>query len=216
MIVRKPVLPASLATVEGLAALAAEAQGAAVPLELARFSGCILPAGDLSDIVFSKVEFDHCRLTGTVFRGGSFSDVRFQNCDLSGCDFSDSGFRQCEFNGCKMVGANLSGSFFKDVRFVRCNLQYAAVQNSKLTAAALEESDLSGADLSDCKLKNLHLSGSKFYGTSFYRTPLKGLDFTTCELAGPGVTVKMNELAGAVVDSVQAAQLAALLSLIIR
>ena len=178
MIVRKPVLPASLATVEGLAALAAEAQGAAAPLELARFSGCILPAGDLSDIVFSEVEFDHCRLTGTVFRGGSFSDVHFQNCDLSGCDFSDSGFRQCEFNGCKMVGTNLSGSFFKDVRFVRCNLQYAAVQNnSKLTAAALEESDLSGADLSDCKLKNLHLSGSKFYGTSFLPHPFKGAGF---------------------------------------
>ncbi|MEG2596733.1 MAG: pentapeptide repeat-containing protein, partial [Ruthenibacterium sp.] len=62
----------------------------------------------------------------------------------------------------------------------------------------------------------LSLSESKFAGAEFFHTSLKDIDFTTCVLDAISVSDGAKELNGAIVNIHQAADLSALLGLIIK
>ena len=67
-----------------------------------------------------------------------------------------------------------------------------------------------------CKLKNFKVIRVRMAETSFFHTPLAGIDFTSCELRALALSQESTELKGAVVDLYQAAELAKRLGLIIK
>ena len=51
---------------------------------------------------------------------------------------------------------------------------------------------------------------------SFFKTPLKGMDFTTCDIKGLVLSDECSEVRGAVMDLYQAAELAKRLGIVIK
>ena len=85
---------------------------------------------------------------------------------------------------------------FKNVRFERCRLREASLTELRAKKGAFE---VSGCDLARAVL---------------FRTPLAGLDLTTCIIEG--AALEGPELRGAVVTAQQACELARLLGVIIK
>ncbi len=65
-----------------------------------------------------------------------------------------------------------------------CTLAYGAFNRCRWWALQAQRCDFSGADMAEMDLHYITLDDSRFIGTSFFRTPLLGLDFTTCQLEG--------------------------------
>ena len=69
--------------------------------------------GNFSRMGFSKVVFDHCRLSGCDFSNSDFIDVVFDSCDLSGCRFREGYFQRVRFEQVKAGGQGLASLFSK-------------------------------------------------------------------------------------------------------
>ena len=78
------------------------------------------------------------------------------------------------------------------------------------------DTDLSHADFPSCKLKEFQLNGVRMIETNFFHTPLSGVDLTSCEISALTLSEENKELAGAIVDLYQAAELAKRMGLIIK
>lgn len=171
---------------------------------------------DFSQAAFRKTFFENCRLGGCSLKKSGFSDVCFKNCDMSNVDFSNNYFARCEFVDCKLVGAVFCVNNFQDVSFCRCSLEYANFDNTKFENTSFEDSDLSDSAFTKCRLKNFLLSKSKLSFTNFFLTSLNGVDFSESEIDNLIFSDNKTELKGAIVNPMQAADLALLLGVVIR
>ena len=214
MTVKPPRLPQELIPIAGgedLANALAEGEGELRGRALAglRLSG---PEGvDLREAALTG-----CSLAGGALHRASFVDVSFTDCDLAGADLTNAYFSRCAFTGCRLTGVNLAGAALSHLRLTNCTLSYANLDGARLTAVRLERCDLAHAQMTGCALKDLSSQGSRFIAVNFFRTRLKGVDFTHSELAGLQVSDRFEELAGAVVSPEQAAELAKLMGLVVR
>ena len=75
---------------------------------------------------------------------------------------------------------------------------------------------MKSAVFSQCRVKEVSWDRAGLSGASFFKTPLRGMDFTTCEIGGLVLSDGCEELRGAVVDLYQAAELAKRLGLVIK
>ena len=91
-----------------------------------------------------------------------------------------------------------------------------AFDESSLSDVLLTSSDMSHADISRCKLKNLKMDDSRFVNTSFFKTSLNKIDFTESHIVAINVSNQYTELRGMIVNTFQAADLTALLGVIIK
>lgn len=165
---------------------------------------------------FSRVWFDDCRFSELSASQASFYNVRFENSDLSSGDIRRSHFRQCVFTKSKGVGLTVSDSFFRRVQFGDWNGRYMQWSSCTLEQLDWVNADCREALFSDCPLKEVRFDHTSLQQTQFFKTYLKGIDLTSCEIDGLSVSDRMSELQGAVVDLYQAAELARMLGIIIR
>lgn len=181
-----------------------------------QFTGLDLCGESLRELRFERCVFTGCRLAGCDLQGVSFVDVVFKNCDLSGVQGREVYFCRCAADGLKALGA-----VFTDCRMAHVTVQNSSLSCSNFTGASLEKvrfdhTDFTEASLSECRHKQWSFGDCTFIKTSFFKTPLKGMDFTTSRLEGAVVSTEATELRGAVVNIEQAADLARLLGLVIR
>ena len=94
-----------------------------------------------------------------------------------------------------------------------CNLRYANLGESQFDKWKVANCDLTDCFLNSCHLKEIVFRENRLVRTSFFKTPLRGLDFTSCDLEDVQVSEDGKELAGAKVDIYQAAEFAKLLGL---
>lgn len=170
----------------------------------------------LKEMRFERCTFTGCRFAGAELAGASFVDCRFKNCDLSGVRADNVYFCRCDFDGVKALGA-----VFIDARFAHVTIRQSNFSSANMTGASIEKVQFTGCDLSHSSLsewrhKQLFLEECVFTKANFFKTSLKGLDFTTSQLEGIVVSDEAAELRGAVVSAVQAADLARLLGLVVR
>ena len=140
--------------------------------------------------------------SGLIIADENFSELqaahaRFANCFLSCCDFSGSLFTDTVFEGC-----DFANSYFDNAGFTRCTFK-----NCKLTGASFMEANLEHVTLTDCTLD--------FGAFNRCRTPLLGLDFSTCQLEGVALSDTMAEIYGTKMNVYQAAALARRLGVIV-
>ena len=102
------------------------------------------------------------------------------------------------------------------VAFESSNCGYAIFDKCKLSETQVKNSDMSSAELVSCNLKAFKTSGSKYLGTSFFRTALGGVDFSTCLVSGLRVSDTFRELRNAVFSANQAVELSMLLGIRIK
>ena len=129
---------------------------------------------------------ENCRFSGCDFTHCDFTDTVFRECDFSNCRFAECGFRRCEFHSVKGLGADFTRSRFRDAAAIGCNFEYANFHGAIFDRVLFRRCDLSDAAFTECILKALLPDDSELIRVNFFKTPLKGVDFTSCRLQAPG------------------------------
>ena len=78
-----------------------------------------------------------------------------------------------------------------------CTFAYGAFNRCLWKIVHARTCDFSSADMSEMELRNISLDDDRFVGTSFFRTKLVGLDFTSCQLESITISDAMTEVYGA-------------------
>ena len=99
---------------------------------------------------------------------------------------------------------------------VDCRLDALRLDGAALESVRVVRSSLAGANLSGLRWKQVELDEADLSGANVAGTSLKGLDLRSCRLEGLTAGDSLRELRGAIVDPIQAAELARLLGLDIR
>ena len=163
-----------------------------------------------------SVELSGCSFHDCDFEKASFVDVLFRGCDFSGSRLTDCYFHRCAFLSVKGVGAGLHESLLRRGRLEECVCSYANFSGTSWESALLRDCDLQDSYLEESRLKKTALEQVKLNRANLFGTSLRGLDLRSCEIEGILVSDGKKELAGAVVDLYQAAELAKLMGLVIR
>lgn len=216
MKIRKPILSEKLEETEDLTALLMQSKLHDESIVCRRICGASLSEERIGPLDFENVIFENCRFSGCSFRKISFTDCLFKTCDFSNGKFENCRFKRCELSSVKAVGADFSESDLYDISLGDGNFRYASFDSVRLEGVSVGQSDFSEAALTACKMKAIFLSEVKFIRSNFFRTPLKGIDFTESVLEAPVVSDEGKELAGATVSLYQAADLAKLLGVIVK
>lgn len=202
-----------------IAELVERAQRADDPyIEGVSAQGEVLAAGfNLQFFEIHHSDFDHCGLCGTNMRKASFYDCTFTGCDFSNALLEGAYFARSRFVGCKLEGAQLTGAFLRSSRMVDCVCRYANMGELTLEGALLQGCDLREAFLNEVQFrKRTRLERCDLTRTDLFRTSLKGMDLSTCNIAGLLVSDTRQELRGAIIDAEQAVDLVGLLGVQIK
>lgn len=171
---------------------------------------------DFSRLTAAGVKFVNCRFWNCSFEGAGFVDTGFLSCDFSGSNLHGTYFSRVEFKGCKGVGSKFTDSILKDISFYDCCLSYINLDSCKLERVSFQESELTHGSIAQCKCKSVQWQRVQLCNVSFFKTPLRGMDFSDSVIEGLILSESCEELRGAVVDLYQAAALAKRLGVIIK
>lgn len=211
----EPWMPEQLETIEEDPAYLRKARDLEVRVEEKRFRKVNAEEEDFSILCFSKVRFENCSFSSCSFRKCEFTDVIFQSCNFSNCIFTDTYFNRCQILTSKGMGANFSDSSILNVTIRDSSLNYVNLDASKLEKVKIETTEFNNANISQCRCKTVAWDRVQLNNTSFFKTSLCGMDFTTSTINGIILSDECKELKGVVVDLYQAAELAKRLGIII-
>lgn len=185
-------------------------------LEGVEFRALHAAEADFAELEVSGGRFSNCQFLGCDFTGVLFTDVAFEGCDFSNSRFDSAAFTRCTFSDCKFAGASFAEALWKHVTANGCTFAYGAFNRCLWKTVRACTCDFLSADMSEMELHGISLDDDRFVGTSFFRTKLVGLDFTSCQLEGIAISDAMDEVYGAKLGAYQAAALARRLGVIVE
>lgn len=167
---------------------------------------------------FSRMDWrdclvEGCRLSGSIAPKNHFSNVIFKNCDLSNAELTECVFSRVRFEGCKLTGASLFGGGFSNVLFRGCVAGMTSFTECTANTLVFEDCRLPEARLDGLRGKAYAFAGCDLRAANLMGTRLKGLRLDSNEIEG--IAVRLEDLAGAKVTTLQAAQLARLLGVVL-
>ena len=179
-----------------------------------RLSATELSGGKAAAIKLQSAWFDHVGLAETRFSSPRLVDTRLEHCDLANADWPAGSYLRLEFLDCRMLGFKTIEGKLRDVLFANCNLSFAQFRMAEMRSVVFE----------NCLLKEADFYGANLQGTRFQACDLRQADFSGCKLKDADVRgsqvealrVSAKDLAGLIVDVMQAAELARLLGVKIR
>ena len=177
------------------------------------FTGESFAGENLKDLDAVCCRFVKCDFSESTLGQAGFRDVVFENCDFSNCDFTKAAFQRVLFQNCKLMGADFVEGAMRYVRVLDCDARYANFADGKAQDTIFDNTRLENAAFLRFRL-SAAFSQCSLNQATFEQTPMKGFDLRTCRLNGLQVT--LSDLKGAIVTPVQAADLAALLGLVIK
>lgn len=180
-------------------------------IEFEQYEGETLYNCDVAGIKADHVIFSDCRLFGCDFSGCSFYNVKFVRCRFDGCVFGDAYFKDTEIRESKADGTVFENAVFKSCLFADTSLRYASFSGAKWQNVTIDNCCCAEGVFSSMELKRIVLKDVDFTKTVFFKTPLKGVDFSSCQLGGITVSDSLSELYGAKISSFQAADIVSLL-----
>ena len=92
-----------------------------------------------------------------------------------------------------------------------CAFRYANFSDGSWERCTVRDSALREAALSALKLQRVTLSGVDLTGVDFFKTALKGVDLSDCDIGGILVSENCAELRGAEISAAQSVELARIL-----
>ncbi len=150
-------------------------------------------------------------LKGAIIEAAKWRDVRFTDCDLANAEIRVIVAHRIEFVGCRMTGLRLGKSEWRnllfsggDQRYAQC--RFGVFQRSEFNECDFEDADFYGADLrgcvfSRCNLRNVEMSKARLTDADLRGSNVEGL------------RLGAEDIAGAIVDPVQALSFAHLLGI---
>lgn len=172
--------------------------------------------GDFQRITFTKVHFKKCKFEYSSFARCTFEDVIFEDCEFLNCDFSNSSFDIVEFITTSCRSGDFSESYLHCTLFNECDMGYSNFTKCQIDGLKTSKSIFNNTFFAECNLAEIYADETKFLNAEFFRTSLKGIDFTTCIIDGIIVSENKNELVGIIVNSVQAIDIAVMFGVVIK
>ena len=203
-----PMLPSELTADCDFAAMAEREER----IEGVSFMELQREENELDDLHVHESAFVRCSFAGSRMTNGNYVDVTFSGCDFSNCDLSKSAFRRVSFFQCKLMGADLINCLLKDVNFEDCQMGYINFADTKVQKSGFFDCRMPDSIFLNCQIEAL-FRGSELTSATFQRTPLAGIDFTSCGI--DGLIVTLPDLQGLRVNGLQAVGLSKLLGLVI-
>lgn len=113
------------------------------------------------------------------------------------------------------MGSSFTKAFFRNLTIEESSFAYANLAGTIWENCLIRKSNFREISFSEAKLKKLTTSEVDFTGADFFKTPLKGIDMTSCSLEGITISDNFSELKGLRVNSLQAVELAKMLGIIV-
>lgn len=200
-------------TFKGLEQILKYAVREETPIENRHFKG-----EEINGLLCEKVEmtgctFISCRLLSCDFSKAYFDRVSFENCSLANSDFSHSFWKDSELKDCGAQGIKLTDAVLRRCILCGCRLDYAGFQQALMEDTLLEDCSFVSALLGETKMKKVRFVRDRFESTDFFRTSFRGIDLSTCELAGPILSEDFRELKGARLNAFQALEIVKLMGI---
>jgi len=185
-------------------------------IEGAVFRNLICEGEDFSQLSFLGIRFENCRFWNCRFEGAEFINTLFQSCDVTGCDMNKCYIDRAAFISCKGVGVKFADSIIKNFSVVDSNFNYSNFDMSRFENVWIEKTKLDSGNMAGCKCKQMFWKETSLMNTSFFKTPLRGMDFSDSQITGLVLSDDHSELRGVIVDLYQAAELAKRLGVVIK
>lgn len=113
--------------------------------------------------------------------------------------------------GSKGNGGRFGESCFKECGLSESSFDYADFSRSSWESCTIDGCRFRETFCSEAKLKKMKLKEVDFSRADFFKTPLKGLDFSACIIDGIQLSEHLNELRGMKIGAEQALALVRLL-----
>ena len=169
-------------------------------------------ACDLGFFELHDLHLTRCSLAGAYLAKASLYDCTLVECDLSNADLTEVYLARTHLVDCKLTGAQMTKAFLKRTRLVNCSCRYANLGEATLEATTFTDCDLQESFLAEMRLRGKpRFEKCDLTRADLFRTPLKGMDFSTCVIAGIAVSDTRSELRGATISLEQAPDVAAML-----
>ncbi len=169
----------------------------------------------ITGLDFYKIDLEQVTFTGCRFVGCDFTKAGLYECAFAGCDFSNVPFREsywkrCTVTDCKGDGADLSMAVLRLGEIRDSSLCYANFYEAALEELLFQNTRCRSAGFQKVKWKKVRLEKVVLSGAEFFRTSLKGVDLSDCEIDGITVSESLAELKGAKISAHQAEDIARL------
>lgn len=171
------------------------------------FTDVTISGFDFSKVEFECVTFNRCNLIDCKFESGYFHQVRFEKCDLSNSKLENAYFKEATFDNCKLVGANLHNSTMWDVNITDSVFRYANFAESSWRDGTITQCDMREVSFADAKLLRTKLKDVNLSGGDFFKSVVKGIDFSQCDIEAIVLSENLKELKGTKINAMQAAGL---------
>lgn len=211
-----PLLPPEAELMEADERRLWESKAEAEKIEGSVFRNLMCEGEDFSQVSFSGVRLENCRFWNCRFEGAEFVNTLFQSCDVTGCDMSKCYMDRVAFVSCKGVGAKFTDSIIKNLSIENSNFNFSNFDMSRFENVRIEKTKLDSGNMAGCQCKNMFWKEVNLINTSFFKTSLRGMDFSDSQITGLVLSDDHSELRGVTVDLFQAAELAKRLGVIIK
>lgn len=213
---KEPTIPKELAFVKDAKSVLEESAEQEYEIINRLFENIFLTKIRAAHLEVKQTVFCGCRFTGCDFSEASFTNVQFVDCDFSNSNFSDTYFKCCSFWKCKAVGADFYGSRINHVTFSECNFMGTGFDAAHMSFVKMQDVDFTEAGFSKCRFANFGADNICFCKANFFKTSLKDIDFSTCNIEEIVLSDTMEELKGVKVHLAQAVALAKRLGIVVK
>lgn len=167
---------------------------------------------DLAFFEFHNMELNHCALRGIQARKASFYGCTLRGCDLSGAQLNEAFLSRTRLIDCKLEGVQLAKSFWRSSHLEGCLCRYANLGESKFENTRIADCDFREAFLSEVQFRSrTRLEHCTLVRADLFRTSLKGMDLSSCDIAAITVSDSHSELRGMRISREQAIDLVGML-----
>ncbi len=180
----------------------------------ARLQDLLIADCDLTKTTARHLEIERCVLKTVAFRDAvlpniTMRDTKLETSDFANASCTDSFFGRVHICNSRLVGWNVTGSSFRDVLMLSNNCELAYFRFSKMHCVQfidcnLREADFHRADLRSVVFRRCNLDGAQLSGCKLQGTDFRGSNINN-------IRVNSQDLAGAIVDPLQASYIAGLL-----
>jgi uncharacterized protein YjbI with pentapeptide repeats len=130
--------------------------------------------GRMGNMEFADVIFDHCDLSNLSFSGTAFRRVEFRHCRMTGTDLSRCSMTDTLIEGCRCDYVSFSGSKIRRSSFNSSDFSEGAFSDVKLSDLVLDQdrflnceflhTSLQGVDFSECEIGGLLVNPESLRG----------------------------------------------------
>lgn len=213
---KEPVIPKELIPVRDAKHIFEESAEKEYEIINRSFENIFLTKVQATHLDVKQTVFLGCRFIGCNFSETSFINVRFVNCDFSNSNFSDAYFKCCSFQKCKAIGADFYGSRINHVIFLECNFMETGFDAAHISFGKVKNTNFTEAGFSKCRFANFCVDCTCFRKVNFFKTSLKDIDFSTCDIEEIIVSDTMEELKGIKVHLAQAVSLVKRFGIVVK